>query len=203
MLCTYAINAWINFSAAPLLGFVLETILLTFLLLLFGEIMPKIYAQKNSVRFVRFSASVLSGLERFCRPFSKILVNSTSVINKALAKKKYDISVDELSKALELTSTEIPEEKEMLASYVQEGGKLMVMAGPTEDGVLTNLYSLLEDYGVTTSEGIVVESDRNYYAFQAPYVLLPEIVSSDITDSLIAENYYVLMPISQGLTVGT
>ena len=43
MLCTYAINAWINFSAAPLLGFVLETILLTFLLLLFGEIMPKIY----------------------------------------------------------------------------------------------------------------------------------------------------------------
>ena len=96
MLCTYAINAWINFSAAPLLGFVLETILLTFLLLLFGEIMPKIYAQKNSLRFVRFSASVLSGLERFCRPFSKILVNSTSVINKALAKKKYDISVDEL-----------------------------------------------------------------------------------------------------------
>ena len=52
MLCTYAINAWINFSAAPLLGFVLETILLTFLLLLFGEIMPKIYAQKNSLRFV-------------------------------------------------------------------------------------------------------------------------------------------------------
>ena len=103
MLCTYAINAWINFSAAPLLGFVLETILLTFLLLLFGEIMPKIYAQKNSLRFVRFSASVLSGLERFCRPFSKILVNSTSVINKAL----------------ELTSTEIPEEKEMLAEIIK------------------------------------------------------------------------------------
>ena len=81
--------------------------------------MPKIYAQKNSLRFVRFSASVLSGLERFCRPFSKILVNSTSVINKALAKKKYDISVDELSKALELTSTEIPEEKEMLAEIIK------------------------------------------------------------------------------------
>ena len=119
MLCTYAINSCMNCSAAPLLGFVLETILLTFLLLLFGEIMPKIYAQKNSLRFVRFSASVLSGLERFCRPFSKILVNSTSVINKALAKKKYDISVDELSKALELTSTEIPEEKEMLAEIIK------------------------------------------------------------------------------------
>ena len=66
-----------------------------------------------------FQPSVLSGLERFCRPFSKILVNSTSVINKALAKKKYDISVDELSKALELTSTEIPEEKEMLAEIIK------------------------------------------------------------------------------------
>ena len=95
------------------------------------------------------------------------------------------------------------EEKEMLSSYVEGGGKLMVIAGPTEDGVLTNLYSLLEDYGVTTSEGIVVESDRNYYAFQAPYVLLPTIGSSEITDSLIEENYYVLMPISQGMTVGT
>ena len=134
MLCTYAINAWINFSAAPLLGFVLETILLTFLLLLFGEIMPKIYAQKNSLRFVRFSASVLSGLERFCRPFSKILVNSTSVINKALAKKKYDISVDELSKALELTSTEIPEEKEMLAEIIKFYNK-------TADEIMPKIYA--------------------------------------------------------------
>ncbi len=119
MLCTYGINSWINFSAAPLLGFVLETIVLTFLLLLFGEIMPKIYAQKNSLHFVRFAAPILSGLERFCRPVSKILVTSTSVINKALAKKKYDLSVDELSKALELTSTEIPEEKEMLAEIIK------------------------------------------------------------------------------------
>lgn len=119
MLCTYGINAWIDFSAAPVLGFVLETIVLTFLLLLFGEIMPKIYAQKNALRFVRFAAPVLQGLERFCRPFSKILVTSTSAINKALVKKKYDLSVDELSQALELTSTEIAEEKEMLAEIIK------------------------------------------------------------------------------------
>ena len=56
MLCTYGINAIVNFSSAPMLGFILETIVLTFLLLLFGEIMPKIYAQKNSLRFVRSSA---------------------------------------------------------------------------------------------------------------------------------------------------
>lgn len=119
MLCTYGINAWIDFSAAPLFGFILETIVLTFLLLLFGEIMPKIYAQKNSLRFVRLAAPTLQAIERFCRPFSKILVTSTSVINKALVKKKYDLSVDELSQALELTSTEIPEEKEMLAEIIK------------------------------------------------------------------------------------
>ena len=83
------------------------------------------------------------------------------------------------------------------------GGKLMVSAGPTEDGSLTNLYSLLENYGITTAEGIVVEEDREHYAFGMPYVLLPDMASSDITDTLMEENYYVLMPISQGLTVGS
>ena len=62
----------------------------------------------------------------------------------------------------------------MLSDYVAGGGKLMVSAGPTEDGSLTNLYSLLENYGITTAEGIVVEEDREHYAFGMPYVLLPE-----------------------------
>ena len=95
------------------------------------------------------------------------------------------------------------EEVTMLEDYVAGGGKLLVSAGPTEDGTLTNLYSLLENYGVTAAEGIVVEEDREYYAFGAPYVLLPDLASSDVTDSLIDESYYALMPISQGLTVGS
>ena len=93
------------------------------------------------------------------------------------------------------------EEKNLLSEYVEGGGKLMVLAGPTEDGTLENLYSLLADYGVTAQEGIVVEEDREYYAFQSPYILLPEIVSSEITDPLIEERYYAIMPIAQGLTV--
>ena len=95
------------------------------------------------------------------------------------------------------------EEKDLLADYVTDGGKLLVMAGPTEDGVLENLYSLLSDYGVETNEGIVVEADREHYAFKEPYVLLPDMASNEITDSLIEEKYYPIMPISQGLTVGT
>lgn len=77
----------------------------------------------------------------------------------------------------------------------------MVMAGPTKDGILINLYSLLSEYGVETNEGIVIESDREHYAFQQPYILLPDMVSHKITDSLIKENYFPIMPIAQGLTI--
>ena len=101
-------------------------------------------------------------------------------------------------------STDLSEEEvDMLRDYVTGSGKLMVSAGTTENGSLPNLYSLLEDYGVTSAEGIVVEGDREHYAFGMPYVLMPDIASSDITDSLTEENYYVLMPISQGMTVGS
>ena len=91
------------------------------------------------------------------------------------------------------------EEAEMLDEYTKNGGKLLVMAGPTEEnGTLENLYSLLSGYGVETCDGIVVEADREHYTFQ-PYILLPYLVSNAITDPLIEENYYVNMPISQGL----
>ena len=99
------------------------------------------------------------------------------------------------------TSDISTEEKDILSDYVKGGGKLMVLAGPTEDGTLENLYSLLKDYGVETADGVVVEEDRTHYAFQAPYVLLPDIASSEITDPLIDENYYAIMPIAQGMTI--
>lgn len=95
------------------------------------------------------------------------------------------------------------EEKDILAEYLSGGGKLLVMAGPVEEGSLTNLYGLLADYGVEANEGIVVDTDREHYALQAPFVLHPDMASHDITDPLIEENYYVFMPISTGLTVGS
>ena len=92
----------------------------------------------------------------------------------------------------------------MLSDHVSGGGKLLVMAGPTEeDGALSTLYGLIEPYGVTVTDGIVVEGDREHYAFQAPFALLPDMAESDITDSLIEENYYPIMALSQGLTVDT
>lgn len=166
MLCTYGINAWIDFSRAPLLGFILETIVLTFLLLLFGEIMPKIYAQKNALRFVRFSAPVLNVLERFSRPLSKLLVTSTSIINKALVKKKYDISVDELSKALELTSPAIPEEKKMLAEIIKFYNK-------TADEIMTPRLDM-EDIDIKTNFRDVIE-----FIVQSGYSRIPVYVGTE------------------------
>lgn len=93
------------------------------------------------------------------------------------------------------------EEKKMLADYVKNGGKLLVIAGPTKDGTLKNLYSLLSDYGIESCEGVVIEADRMHYAFQEPYILLPDMAGNEITDSLINENYMPIMPISQGLKV--
>lgn len=101
------------------------------------------------------------------------------------------------------TSDLSEEETEMLKDYAENGGKLLVMAGPTEEGMLTNLYGLLADYGVESDEGIVVEEDRNYYAFETPHILLPEIAESDITTPLIEENYYAIVPIAQGMRVSS
>lgn len=169
MLCTYAINSWINFSYVPVLGFVLETIILTFLLLLFGEIMPKIYAQRNPLAFARFSAPVLKRMEQFCRPLSKLLVGSTSFIHKAKGKKKYDLSVDSLSKALELTSAEIPEEKEMLAEIIKFYNK-------TADEIMTSRLDM-EDIDIKTSFRNVVD-----FIVQSGYSRIP--VYADTEDNI-------------------
>lgn len=93
------------------------------------------------------------------------------------------------------------EERNILSAYVESSGKLLVFAGPTEEGTLVNIYSLLDDYGVEVNEGIVIEEDYNYYAFQSPYILLPDIESNSITAPLLEENYYAIMGIAQGMSI--
>lgn len=169
MLCTYGINSWIDFSAVPVLGFILETILLTFLLLLFGEIMPKIYAQRNPLKFARFSAPVMYGMEKVNRPLSKLLVGSTSFIHKVKGKKKYDLSVDELSRALELTSAEIPEEKEMLAEIIKFYNK-------TADEIMTSRLDM-DDIDIKSNFREVID-----FVIQSGYSRIP--VYTDTEDNI-------------------
>lgn len=96
------------------------------------------------------------------------------------------------------------DEHALLSDHIANGGKLMVAAGPTqEDGILSNLYALLADYGVEAQEGVVIESDPTYYsAFSGPAALLPILQSNAVTDSLISSGYSVLYPIALGLTIG-
>lgn len=93
------------------------------------------------------------------------------------------------------------DEAALLKDYLESGGKLLTIAGPTENGTLTNLYSILAAYGVETSDGVVVEGDREHYAFRQPYILLPDMQSSDITAPLIEAKYYAIFPLAQGLTI--
>ena len=92
-------------------------------------------------------------------------------------------------------------EKTMLSDYADNGGKLLVIAGPVEDAELTNLNSLLSEYGVTVETGIVVEGNRNNYAFGYPYILMPTMQSHAITDPLIEDRYYPIVPLAQGMTI--
>ncbi|WP_341660855.1 gliding motility-associated protein GldE [Blattabacterium cuenoti] len=85
--------------------FLLEVVVLTFILLLFGEIIPKIYASKNNFRFAIFMAKPLIILSKILNPISKIIILISKSIDQKAIKKKNLISVDQLSKALKITSS--------------------------------------------------------------------------------------------------
>lgn len=123
MLLNYVFASVVDFGSAKILEFLLVTVVLTFLLLLFGEIMPKIYSAQRTLKFVRKAAPVIMFLRSVFRPMSNLLVHSTFVINKLAQKKKVrNLSVDELSQALELTDkNEISEESNMLEGIIRFG----------------------------------------------------------------------------------
>ena len=98
------------------------TVLLTFLLLLFGEVMPKIYSKSNVVKFARFVSAPFYVLSSLLSPFSRMLVRSTAFTQRIVSKKQRLLSVDELEQALELTDTkEIGEQKNMLEGIIRFG----------------------------------------------------------------------------------
>lgn len=118
MLSNYIVSDNLDFSSAPILGFIVQVVLLTFLLLLFGEILPKIYCQNKSLQFSRFAASSMSKVQVLFTPISKPLVFLGSRLTKSMRRKTYDLSADELSKAIQLT-TETSEEQGLLNEIVK------------------------------------------------------------------------------------
>ena len=127
MLCNYFFASVIDFGNAVILEFLVITVILTFLLLLFGEIMPKIYSAQHTLSFVRMAAPVIIILRKVFYPISCLLVKSTFIVNKLVSKKNYNLSVDDLSQALELTDkNEISEESNILEGIIRFGGETAV-----------------------------------------------------------------------------
>ena len=123
MLCNFFFMSVFEFHS-PIAEFLILTVILTFLLLLFGEIMPKIYSAQKTLAFCRFSAPGIWMFRSLFYPVASMLVRSTSFLNKHFARKNHNISVDELSHALELTDKEeLKEENNILEGIIRFGGE--------------------------------------------------------------------------------
>lgn len=122
VLGNYAMLAMLDFGGVVWLEFLFISVLLTFLLLLFGEIMPKFYSSLNPLKFCRFSAPVLNVLMYIFTPLSGLLVRSTRLVDRLHKSQNRNLSVDELEQALELTDkTELTDEQTLLEGIIRFG----------------------------------------------------------------------------------
>lgn len=121
MLCNYVISSLVKF-AEPWVEFVFITVLLTFLLLLFGEIMPKVYSRQNPLQFCRRVVGGILFLRKLFWPIENVLLGSGMLAEKVVQKEKRQLSVDDLEQALELTDKEeLKEEERMLQGIIRFG----------------------------------------------------------------------------------
>lgn len=117
-----------NFALGPVfqgmsvvLSFILQTIILTFLILLFGEILPKLYANSYPVKWALFAVPGMRFFMVLCAPLSRLLVKSTSIVHRVVTKQAPSISTEDLSQALELTDVKAEDDKEMLEGILEFG----------------------------------------------------------------------------------
>lgn len=124
VLSSFIVARGLNFSAYPAwFAVAVQVGVVTFLLLLLGEVIPKVYATVKGMSVIRFMALPLSVLLKICYPLSSLLISSTNVINKRIKKRQSDYSVDELEHALELTKDDetTPDEQKILKGIVRFG----------------------------------------------------------------------------------
>ena len=122
MLCNYFFAHLIHFGDAVWLQFLIITVLLTFLLLLFGEIIPKVYCAQHALAVCRSFAGSIMVLRRLFRPLANILIRSGILAEKVVQTENHVLSVDDLEQALELTDkTELKDEQNMLEGIVRFG----------------------------------------------------------------------------------
>ncbi|MDY0201513.1 MAG: gliding motility-associated protein GldE [Tenuifilaceae bacterium] len=120
ILSAYLTNIVVDFSQAPILGFVFQVVVITFILLLFGEIIPKVLATSKALPFSRFMSFPLFVIGKLFKPFTYLLVSSTAQMNRRFSSRR-NISLDELGDALDITSGQHPAEEKILRGIVNFG----------------------------------------------------------------------------------
>ncbi len=181
--------------------FVSQTVILTFLLLLFGEILPKVYASHHALSFSRWVSPLLRGMERVFHPFILLLVKSMGGLNRRLADKmSEDVTMDDLSDALKVTTQVRNDEKKMLEGIIEFGDKTVKDAMTTRSEMVTldvdtpfsKVLSLVEDQKYSRMP--VVEGTEDHIK-GILYIkdLLPYLTRNDRFEwqTLVREPYYV------------
>ncbi len=121
IISTFVTSIVFNFEDYFIVGFIVQVIVVTFLLLLFAEVMPKVYATQNALSFAMFMSGMMITLRRVFYPLSTLLVKTTNFIDKKLDVRKSGFSADELSHAIDLAHDEksTEEDKQILYGIVQ------------------------------------------------------------------------------------
>ena len=98
----YAMNRIFDFNST-VLDFIVQTVILTFLILLFGEVIPKLYATNFNIKFAAMASAPLKAAVKLFSPLTALLVRSTSIVNKVVSTQTEELSVDDLTRALEVS----------------------------------------------------------------------------------------------------
>ncbi len=157
MLCNYFFAQVVSFGQAYWLQFLCLTVLLTFILLLFGEIMPKVYCSQHALAFCRRAAGAILFCRKLFYPFSSILISSGVLAEKVVPQENHVLSVDELEQALELTDKEdIKEEQRILEGIVRFGDE-------TAKEIMTSRQDIVDlDFTSTFAEVLQCIVENNY-----------------------------------------
>ena len=121
ILSAFLSTRFFSFTGSPVLGFFIQVVVITFLILFFGEILPKVYATRNQIKVVLFMAIPLSWLEKIFKPVTSLLLLSSSFVKKRTPQHQGNLSMDDLSDALDLTSNRMNEEEKILKGIVRFG----------------------------------------------------------------------------------
>lgn len=186
---------------SEVLDFIFQSVILTFLILLFGEILPKLYASDNGLKFAKFASGGLTMLTYIMLPVSKLMVKSSTFLNKMVTKHSDEISKEDLSQALEISDVKPGDEKELLQGILEFGGKTVAeIMRPRVDVVDVDYASDFEEVVKLVVESgysrmpVYAETSDNIKGILYSKDLLPYIGKSDKNfnwQQLIRDAYFV------------